>query len=207
MSDLRGSRRAAGFTLIELLVVLAIAGVLLFMTVPPLHRFMYRGKIEGTARQTAALMQMARLEALKRNIPARVALDFDKDQVYAFADLDRDGAYDIAKDRELGRITLPRNVAFQAAEDGAPEAADALVKFDDKSCAAVTKGGCEDFNPDGTAANSGAVRFGDARGNFLEVRVTSVATGKIEIRKYDPASKDYWLQGEVGGHGGSWEWY
>lgn len=206
MRDLRGSRPAAGFTLIELLVVLAIAGVLLLLTIPALDRFMHRGKIEGAARQTAVLFQAARMEALKRNVPARVVADFDTDQVYAFADLDRDGAFDAAKDRELGRLMLPKNVLFRAAEDGAPEGTNALVSFDDTPCAAVTRGGCEDFNPDGTASAGGAIRFGDPRQNYLEVRVTSVATAKVEIRKYDPASNAYWVQGEVGGAGKSWEW-
>lgn len=208
MADLRSVRRAAGFTLIEVLVVLVLAGILMAFTAPSLGRFLQRNKIEGMARQTGTLMQVARLESLRGRAPVRVVADYDGDQVYAFADFNRNGVLDAAGDRELGRYPLPKGVSFWAAENAAPEQADALITFDDdSSCSSCPAGGWADFKNDGTAARTGAIRFGDERGNFLEVNITSLATGKVEIRKYDPVSGAYWVQGEVGGQGKSWQWY
>lgn len=209
MADLRRSaRRAAGFTMIELLVVLALAGILMAFMAPFLHRFLERNKIEGVARQTATLIQVARLESLRGRSPVRVLADYDGDVVYGFVDLDRNGTLDAAKDRELGRYPLPKGVSFWGAEDESPEQVDALINFDDgPACSNCPRGGWEEFKNDGSAVQTGAIRFGDRRGNFLEVAVTSLATGKVEIRKFDPESGDYWVQGEVGGRGKSWEWY
>lgn len=208
MADLRSARRAAGFTLIEVLVVLVLAGILMAFTAPFLDRFLQRNKIEGIARQTATLMQVARLESLRGRAPVRVVADYDGDVVYAFADHNRNGVLDAAPDRELARHPLPKGVSFWGAENEAPEQADALGHFDDdSSCSECPRGGWEEFKTDGSAVQTGAIRFGDERGNFLEVNVTSLATGKIEVRKYDPESEAYWVQGEVGGRGKSWEWY
>jgi prepilin-type N-terminal cleavage/methylation domain-containing protein len=208
MVDLRSARRAAGFTLIEVLVVLVLAGILMAFTAPFLDRFLQRNKIEGITRQTGTVMQVARLESLRGRAPVRVVADYDGDQVYAFADFNRNGVLDAATDRELARYPLPKGVSFWGAENAEPEQADALINFDDdSSCSSCPEGGWADFKTDGAAARTGAIRFGDERGNFLEVNITSLATGKIEIRKYDPESKEYWVQGEVGGKGKSWEWY
>jgi prepilin-type N-terminal cleavage/methylation domain-containing protein len=208
MADLRGARRAAGFTLIEVLVVLVVAGIFMAFMTPSLFRFLQRSKIEGITRETGTMLQVARLESLRGRAPVRVVADYDSDQVYAFADLNRDGLLDAGTDRELARYPLPKGVSFWGAENTEPEQADALVTFDDDtSCSSCPAGGWADFKTDGTAAQTGAIRFGDERGNFLEVNITSLATGKVEIRKYDPESRQYWVQGEVGGRGKSWEWY
>lgn len=208
MADLRSARRAAGFTLIEVLVVLVLAGILMVFTVPRLDRYLHRNKIEGVARQTGTLMQVARLESLRGRAPVRVVADYDGDAVYAFVDQNLNGVLDAAPDRELARHPLPKGVSFWAAGNAAPEQADALVNFDDDtSCSSCPPGGWADFKNDGSAAQTGSIRFGDERGNFLEVNITSLATGKTEIRKYDPESGEYWAQGEVGGAGKSWVWY
>lgn len=208
MPDSRCRRRDAGFSLIEVLVVLVLAGLLMAFMAPFLDRYIHRGKIEGVTRQTATLFQVARIESLRGRAPSRVMADYDNDQVYAFVDFNRNGVLDAATDRELGRVPLPRGVAFWAEEDGEPEEANALITFDDdSSCDDCPRGGWEEYNTDGSARQTGAVRFGDQRGNFLEVRVTSAATGKVEIRKHDRETDAYWIQGEVAGKGKSWEWH
>lgn len=209
MSRLHRSERTAGYSLIELLVVFVFLVILATFTLPPLFQYIHRGKMEGIVRETSFLMQAARMEAIRANFPTRVGADFTSDEIYAFTDLDRDGAFDPAKDRQLGRYPLPSHVLFRAAEDTAAEEVNALVNFDDgKTCpGACPPGGWADFRPDGSALEPGAFRFGDERGNFLEVRITTAATGRVEVRKYDPATREYWPQGEVGGQGRSWEWF
>jgi prepilin-type N-terminal cleavage/methylation domain-containing protein len=209
MSRLHRSHRTAGFSLAELLVVLVVLVLVATFTVPPLLGYIHRGKMEGIARQTALQMQAARMEAIRANVPTRVVADFAADEIYAFTDLDRDGAFDPARDRFLGRQPLPSHVFFRAAEDTAAEDVNALINFDDgRSCPGTCPpGGWADFRPDGSALKPGAFRFGDERGNCLEVRITTAATGRVEVRKYDPVSGEYWPQGEVGGQGKSWEWF
>jgi prepilin-type N-terminal cleavage/methylation domain-containing protein len=202
--------RTRGFTLIELLVVIAMLSIIMLISMPALDRMLQRGKIEGAVRTAKAMMQVARLEAVKRSAPALVQVDYDQDQVIAFADVNRSGGlYEPATDRLLGTLKLPRFVYFQGEEDSGPEGANALVNFDSNTCSGCPTGGWVQFNPDGSASMVGAIRFADPRGNYLEVAVTTVATGKVEIRKHDPVNDRYYAQGGVvrGTKAITWEWY
>jgi prepilin-type N-terminal cleavage/methylation domain-containing protein len=199
----RAARRNAGFTMIELLVVLALIGVLLTLGIPALNNFIHRSKIEGIARQTAALMQLARFQAIKLNGTTRVAASYATDEVYAFFDADiADGpTFNAAVDRELGRYKLPNGVRFWAAKDS-PEGKSALTLGDnDEDCDTCPTTSWEEFRPDGTAAKPGAMRFGDERENYLEVRVATAATGRVQVAKFDPARNNYFVQGD----GGTWK--
>lgn len=202
----------SGFTLVELLITLTLMAVLLLIAVAPLDKFMHRGKIEGIARQTATLMQLARFEAIKRSVPARVVADGPNDQVFAYADLDDNGSFDVASDRELGRYELPNGVSFRAKvgseEDGnamwnmlGPPGAE-YVEFTRDGSVAVAPDAVQDILP--------ALRFADTRENYLEINVATRATGRVEVRKWDdgaPADAfgtKYVTQGQ---HGRSWEWF
>lgn len=203
----RGFTRSGGFTMIELLVTLAILGVILTFGMPALNNFIARSKLEGIARQTASLMQLARFEAIKKSGTARVVVDYATDEVYAFYDADPAAGpvFDPAVDRELGRYKLPNGVSFWAGTDTAPEGNDALENFDDSNSCSGTcpPGGWEEFRSDGTAAKEGAIRFGDVNKNYLELRVVTTASGRTEIRKFDPTDNKYYLQGE---DKRTWKW-
>jgi prepilin-type N-terminal cleavage/methylation domain-containing protein len=202
-----GRRATSGFTLVELLITIGIMAVLLLLAVGPLQSFIHRGKIEGIARQTATLMQLARFEAIKRSVPAKVVVDTTTGSVFAFADVDRDDTFNAAVDRELGRYPLPNRVEFQSAGE-APNTDSALwnLEFGGLVFAEFNEDGSvspnEAGDDDGMAPFLPAVRFGDYRENFVEVRVATAASGRIELRKWDGTA--YRLQGE---DGKSWVWH
>ena len=207
----RRARGPAGFTIIELVVVLVIGLALMLITFPPLFRYTHRAQLEEMARETASLMQLARREAIKSNVTANVVFDFDAGQVYAYVDNNGSNVED-AGEKELGRYALPQKISFWAGEDVAPKGANAVVTYGAGNVCVPScpTGGIAAFLPNGSVARTGAVRFGDKRdnatreGNFMEVRIAIAATGKIDLRKWDPATSTYLLRDEGGK---SWTWY
>lgn len=193
----RGVRRASGFTLIEMLVVFALAGVLLAVAIPQVFHMLRRSRDQAILAETSMLISRARMESIKRGVPVVVSLDFETQEIFAFADVNVDdgsrgsdlifnpvaGAPGGTTDYQLARIPLPQAVRFWGAADSDPEGTDTVDDF--------TAG--EDGLPnvavleiDGQIRNRGAFRFGDDHGNFFEVRVSPEATARVQIRKYDP---------------------
>jgi prepilin-type N-terminal cleavage/methylation domain-containing protein len=66
--------RERGFTLVEMLVVLGIFGILTFVTVGAFGSWMVRHRMNLSGRETVALMQRARVLAIKRSSTTRVVL-------------------------------------------------------------------------------------------------------------------------------------
>jgi prepilin-type N-terminal cleavage/methylation domain-containing protein len=204
------ARGESGFSLIELLVVLVLGIILITVSVPAIVQFTHRANLEQAARQTGELMQLARREAVKSNVNANVVFDYNASQVYAYADANANNVED-AGETELGRFPLPKQVYFWGGEDSAAKGANAVITWaSGNTCTpSCPTGGIAAFLPTGAAARTGAVRFGDftatgKKGNFLEVRVAIAATGKLELRKWDPATSTYLLRDEGGK---SWTWY
>lgn len=207
----RGSRGAAGFTLVELLVVIAIILVLSLVSWPALQRMILRNKLQGFATEVSMLMHRGRLEAIKRNVPAVVRLDFANNEVVLFVDVDGDGAFtpDASVPRgeadfEVARQSQRRRVAFAGPADGV-EGADTVNGFSANPEDASLPNQAV-FNPDGSIDDVGGFRFGDPKGNFLEVRVEPAATARIELLKFDPddGGSDPWHGQREGGK--PWEW-
>lgn len=215
---MRRSRPAGvqGFTLVELLVVIAIVMVLATFSWPALHKMIIRSKLHGFAIEVSSAMNRARLESVKRSVPAVVRLDFETDEVVVFVDVDGDGAFTpdatVAQglaDFELLRRPRPPRIAFAGPDDG-EEGADTVNGFtpnpedDTLPNQAV-------FNPDGSVSQAGGFRFADHRGNILEVRVEPPATARIELLKYDPDwddpedSDDHFRAQREGGEPWDWE--
>ena len=192
------SRSTRGFSMIELLMVVALASILISIAVPVIRYQLYRSRHLGVANQTFLLIQRGRIESIKRGVPVVVRADFDRDEVIAFADVnDADGApvndllynptnEDDAKrglsDYEIGRVVVPDDLYFWGAGDTAEEGPEAVVGLTDLP--AGPNGVV--LNPDGTAEDVGAFRFGDRRENYVEVAITQAATARTELRKYDP---------------------
>lgn len=206
MRSTRKGSAQSGFTLIELLVVIALIAILTLIGLPWLLGTLNRAKLVGAAKETATLFQVARLEAIKQNRNTFVQYDSATDSIFAFVDLDGDGAFTDGTDRYIVQnFRLPKGVAFQGPTDVGPGLANAIDGWDvAASCADELPGPI--FRVDGSANCAGAFRFGDQMGNFLETRVEFPATGKVVIQKWfgggDPNANWY----ENGEANQRWTW-
>lgn len=218
MRNLATSNR--GFSFVEMVVAVAILGILAAIGFPPLLSYIHRGKIEGISSKTGFLTQRTRMEAMKRGVRTVVSIDPATGQVIAFADLHGLNATDPADglfnpigtmtprttDYLIGSYPLPNGVSFASPTDTGFDSVDGFVNPgnpDPPDQQAI-------FQTDGSVLATGAFRFADERGNYLEVRVAPQATGKTQVRKYDdtlPVNADgtHWYAKREGGQ--PWTWY
>jgi prepilin-type N-terminal cleavage/methylation domain-containing protein len=195
----------AGFNLVELLVVLALIAILTLVSMPWLMGTIYRAKLVGAARETSVLMQLARLESIKRSAPGMVLWDAASNSFIAFLDLDGDRAFVAANDRLItAGYRLPNAIDLWGPADASAEGVNAIADWDEMAdCPNPVDGPI--FRNDGSAACAGAFRFRDPRGNFLETRVLFPATGKIAIRKWFGGDvDDDWSENHSDGR--DWTW-
>jgi Tfp pilus assembly protein FimT len=172
------------------MVVLAILALILGIGLPNLLHLVFRARLEGLARQTATLMQSARLNAIKNQRQALVQIDSATRLVVAFIDEDEDTAMDPGEFR-VGQVPVPAGVDLRA-----PGTQSVFDGFDTQG----TRGFAV-FHTDGSVDRQGAFRLADTHDNFLEVRVAPRGTARIKVRKWD--GTDWWARDE-GGH--AWEW-
>ena len=201
MNRERQGRAARGFTMIETLLVLVLMLILMTFAIPSLLNMVRQGKLRGAADETATLMRLARLEAIKRSCPTVVRiLDADgttPERVEAIVDCNNDGLQDADK-KSLGTLPLPQRVHHLAPPNLAGK--DSVDVF--STDLAGGDANVAIFQGDGSIRDPGAFRFGDETGNFLEVRVAPKATARIEVRKYADDS-NWYANGEAGR---AWTW-
>ena len=63
----RTSQRATGFTLVELVVTVAVLAIILAIGLPSFRIIVANNRLAGTANEMLALVQTAKLEAVRRN--------------------------------------------------------------------------------------------------------------------------------------------
>jgi type II secretory pathway pseudopilin PulG len=197
-----------------MLVVLVVAMILMALAFPTLLTTLRQGKLRGAASQTATLMRLARLEAIKHSAQGIVyivpATATEPGRVEAFSDRDSDGVQD-PEEPIVSRFVLPRGVDFIAPPNlvGADSVGRLTVDDDGGPNEAV-------FRPDGSIRDVGGFRFGDEYGNFLEVWVEPQATARVELHKCllctnpDPDFREDWYApgdnaGHLGKAGEAWE--
>ncbi|HEY3567354.1 MAG TPA: type II secretion system protein [Thermoanaerobaculia bacterium] len=195
-APVRGPR---GFTLIELLVVMSLMLVLITLGIPSLMTAIHQAKVVGIAREMKTMMVLAQLQAKKSSAPAVVqivppAVPGDKSSVRLFVDADNNQRLN-GTETVVASFFLPNGVAFEDSDGKLDKASVADLTTDPDGGPSLAI-----FQSDGTVSDLGAFRLADQDGNFLEVRVTSLA-GKAEIRKWDGAA--YVRQG---GNGKAWTW-
>jgi prepilin-type N-terminal cleavage/methylation domain-containing protein len=196
----------SGFTLIELMVALVVGLVLLTLAVVPVQRYVHHANMEQTARQTVSLMQIARRESIKRNLNANVVIDYASNTIYGYVDTNNNNVYEAGVESKFGIVPMPQQVAIWGAGDPSPKGVNAIDTWNSGNVCTPScpLGGLVTFLPTGSAGQTGAVRFGDAQGNFLEVRVATAASSRLEIRKYDPTTMTYLLRYQ---NSKGWVWY
>ncbi len=213
----RPLRPAAGFTLIEAMVVVLVLGIAAGLGFPTVLRVVHQVRVTSHLREASALIQQARLEAIRRGAPVVVEIDAATNEMFAYADLNganpgepsngefnpRDGAPPRTADYEFRRLLVRGDLSFE--EPGGQTGLDSLDGFvnpnmpDQKAI----------FQSDGSLEAAGAFRFADARGNFLEIRIAPAATGKVQLRMYDPTLAVNWDGTHWYAHGEvskGWKW-
>ena len=209
MKRTRASAGQAGFTLTEVLIVIAIIGLMAVWGVPALLQLLNRIRLTSAAQECQIFMNRARTEAIKQSSTAEVlylkAADSPNgaDSLFAFADLDADGAYTEGTDVvAAGPYPLPKGVTLWGPTDGAPEGANAIVDWDEGS----TPNDGPIYNSDGSVQATGAFRFRDTVGNYLEVRILFAGTGKPVVRKWAGGGNPDANWFENGDPDNPWEW-
>lgn len=170
--------------MIEILIVLLILGIVLTLVLPNFLRAIQHQKLLGTAQQTAILMRLARLQAIKTGINSIVQIDSAKGTVTAYSDANSNLAFD-STEKMLGRIDLSKGVAFMAVSGFTSPPAPAVAVF----------------RSDGSTAAVGAFRFQTPNGDQVEARVLTATSGRIVLQKYNGST---WLPSGEGAN--AWKW-
>lgn len=185
----------AGFTLLETLIVLAVLGIALSVLIPNINDTLLRQRKVGFLSEATVFLQQAKAEASRIGVPVVVRVEPGNDRLFSFAnvDLDEDLRFDPditetlrTVDYEVGRLDLPKTsglflLDFWGPADGSPrmgDEIDGMTQDGDGNDVFV-------FEIDGSVRDIGAVRFGDLKDNFFELRVAPAASARVRILKYN----------------------
>lgn len=188
-----------GFTLTELLVVIAIMGIMAAFAMPSLTTFISNTRITNRAEQMANLFRFAKGEAVRLNAPVivcgtnirsdgrpdGVCRAIDSNGWRAFADINRNGAYDSNTDLDL------RTISFNSSNNASSKKVEITAKLFNITGSVINETSTEFvFMPNGTfgrtkqnssgAATSGlsSLVIGDSFVGFTMTDVESKSRSK-----------------------------
>jgi hypothetical protein len=205
MTNTETERNESGrLGLLEILVALALAGVLVLVTLPWLFASLHRARLSRAARDTRELIELSRLQARKLGLRTHVVVDETGRRLVAFVDVDLDGVYDLDGDYPVGpALELPKAIELRAPGEGTVLGPHAVVGFE-PPVAGAARGPV--FLADGSLWRAGAFRFADSRGNFLEVRLAGEPEAPATVRKWAGGSDPEGAWFESGEGGRPWRW-
>jgi len=201
----------------ELLVILALMTVVATLGFPVIQNVVHKSEVRTAVRSATNLLQIARLEAIRRGAPAVVQIDAVGGDIFGFVDLHgtaltdpSDGIFNpvLGQPYRMTDYALPRvHLSSLTFEDPDGDLGAASVDgFDNPN---LLPDLVAIFQSDGSAMATGAFRLADRRANYFEIRVAPAATGKLQLRKYDDTLAVNWdgthwySEGEVA-RGWSW---
>jgi prepilin-type N-terminal cleavage/methylation domain-containing protein len=193
---IRRRRSQRGFTFVEAIITVAIIGILVLIGMPTILGTLNRTRLTGACREIASLFQLARLEAIKMDTPVEINYEAGTRRFFAYVDANRDSVADPTERRLTATVNLPRKVGFKGPGDALEEGTEAIVGWDGP--------GGPVFRSDGSVDLAGAYRFSDSNANVIEVRIETPATGKVQLRKWNPDTTSWYAHLE---NGQRWSWY
>jgi prepilin-type N-terminal cleavage/methylation domain-containing protein len=156
-----------GFTLVEMLVVVAILFIAVMLSAPYLSKQIERSKIVGVANQSAGLMRLARMHAIKMSSEVG-CVAVRGNAVEAFSSND-DCATQL---RLLGQVALPKSMTA--------------------SISGFTPSSVATFRSDGSALSVGSVdlRSEEMGGGLHCMRISlgPAATARVQVEKKNTAN-------------------
>lgn len=181
MLSLSTLRRQGGFTLIELVVTLVVMVVLALLAAPQMRLYMANSRILSTAEAFYGMVQMARAEAIRRNVPVELVMT---DQA----------ALPASAGTESLVVTGPNWILRQPADPAVVGSTALYIDgFSGDATGVIVATGAShtiSFNAQGALATGGVVNFTHASeacqptGSIRCLRVSVAAGG--EVRLCDP---------------------
>jgi type IV fimbrial biogenesis protein FimT len=101
MLNLKNVRAAEGFTIIELMITIVIVSVTMALGMPAYTTWILNTKLRNTAESIETGLQLARAEAVRRNVPVQFVLGTGASWTFGCVTPDADCAAEIQK-KEVG---------------------------------------------------------------------------------------------------------
>lgn len=123
-------RRRAGFTLVELTIAVFMLGTVLAIATPYFVRSYNAAQLSSTARSLTTACQLARLQAVLRQRPAELHLDFARQNAWVQQALP--SATDVDRVTVLHTVALSDRVALvsaQLADEPARKEGEVVIRF------------------------------------------------------------------------------
>lgn len=99
-------RRRSGFTLVEMMVVIVIMGIALAAAIPGFSRGNRSRRVEGSARELASSLQLARQRTVATRIPHRLVYQPDESSC-RIEQMVNDSTWEAV---DLGTVSIPETV-------------------------------------------------------------------------------------------------